>query len=147
MTSLEELAKKVIKLDEGDIFKTIFSSAKVQQKIIQLNTEDQLFFKGIDSKGASLGEYTPFTVEIKQDKGQRFENVTLRDTGDFYASFRIRATKKYYEINANAQKEDTNLFEQYGIDILGLTDENAAKLKEIILPEFNRIARGRLGLL
>jgi len=147
MTRLEEFALKVSRLDEGDIFKIIFSSAKVQREIIRLNTEEQLFFKGVDSNNITLGDYTPFTVEIKKEKGQRFENITLRDTGDFYESFRVRATKEYFEISADPIKEDTNLFIEFGIDILGLTDESTKKLKEVILPEFNRIARQKLGIL
>ena len=65
--------------------------------VISLNTEgeptSQLYELGEDSLGKALqgktilkgGEYTPFTKSIKQEKGQRFDNPTLKDSGAFNA--------------------------------------------------------------
>lgn len=84
-------------------------------------TEKQLFEKGEDGLGISLGNYTPFTVQQKQIKGQRSDHITLKDTGDFYSSFKLSINGL---VTADGQKEDTNLITEYGNEILIWSDEN-----------------------
>ena len=117
--ALEDLKRK---LDKDKAFEFAFDS-DMQELLIELN-QDQLFNEGKDSEGQSLGSYSPYTIKIKQSKGQPTNRITLYDTGEFYQSF-----KAYYEdgsivIDADAEKEDTNLFDEFGIDILGLDDSN-----------------------
>jgi hypothetical protein len=120
----------VINLDQDVIIENILKDAEFQRFIIDLNTEEQLFEKGIDSLGASLGDYAATTIEGtanfegKKDKGQRFDHITLKDTGEFYKSFAIKVKNGGFLIVADGRKEDTNLLEEYGKEILGLTDEN-----------------------
>jgi hypothetical protein len=103
-----------------------------------LNTEEQLFEKGIDALGASLGEYSDFTKAVKKANGQRLDHITLEDTGEFYKSFAIKVQNGGFLIIADGQKEDTNLFDRYGKEVLGLTDENLQividAIKEKIIP-------------
>ena len=97
---LEDTIDQFMLLKEGDAW--IFAiDREVQDEIIRLNTEDQLYEEGIDSQGRSLGEYTPYTIEIKKSKGQRVDHITLKDTGAFYASFKVRATKTDLIIEAD----------------------------------------------
>lgn len=105
----------------------------VKEEIVQLNTIDQLFDKGIDSLNKSLGKYTSFTIELKKAKGQKTSNITLKDTGDFYRSFKVEATKDSIKINANPIKEDNNLFDDFGAEIVGLTTQNRMRVSEMIL--------------
>ena len=114
----------VINLDVDAIIENVLRDAEFQRFIIDLNTEEQLFEKGIDSLGASLGEYTDFTKAVKQVKGQRLDHITLEDTGEFYKSFAIKVQNGGFLIVADGQKDDTNLLQEYGKEILGLTDEN-----------------------
>lgn len=114
----------VINLDQDVIIENILRDEEFQRFIIDLNTEEQLFEKGIDSLGASLGEYTDFTKAVKRIKGQRLDHITLEDTGEFYKSFAVKVQNGGFLIVADGQKEDTNLLEEYGKEILGLTDEN-----------------------
>ena len=114
----------VINLDQDVIIENILRDEEFQRFIIDLNTEEQLFEKGIDSLGASLGEYTDFTKAVKRIKGQRIDHITLEDTGAFYKSFAVKVQNGGFLIVADGQKEDTNLLEEYGKEILGLTDEN-----------------------
>lgn len=115
--------------------------------VIKLNTEDQLFRKGIDSEGDKLRSifarfgryYADRTILIKEGKGQPTDRVTLKDTGDFYRSFDLILTNDNdLEITANTLKEDNDLAEVWGADIIGLTDENLKivieKAREIIIP-------------
>ena len=71
--------------------------------------------------------YTPKTIELKEIKGQPTNRVTLRDTGDFYASFKIITEPDKFTIIATDYKTD-GLIRKYGRQILGLTDENAQGL-------------------
>ena len=131
------LLDNIIALNENQIINEILSNKEFQQFIIDLNTEGQLFEKGIDSLGASLGDYTDFTKAVKRIKGQRLDHITLEDTGDFYKSFAIKVQNGGFLITADGQKEDTNLLEEYG-EVLGLTDENLQividAIKEKLIP-------------
>ena len=119
-----KLLDNIIAIDENQIINEILLYKGFQRFIIDLNTEDQLFEKGIDSLGVSLGEYSDFTKAKKKIRGERIDHITLLDTEEFYKSFAIKVKNGDFLIVADGQKEDTNLFEEYGKDILGLTDEN-----------------------
>lgn len=107
----------------------------LQAQIIDWNIE-QLYEKGQDSKGDPLGQYTAFTVMYKQNvapalgNDTRTDHITLKDTGDFYKSFKIVVPTNgdYFEITADTLKDDTDLAREFGIDILGLDDENMGEL-------------------
>lgn len=97
-----------------------------QEIIVEMNSEDQLFEKGITSQGKSIADYAPYrpvTIQIKQAKGQPTDRVTLRDEGDFHSSFYIEFQSDGFEIKASDRKAPKLLF-QYGTEILGLSDEN-----------------------
>jgi len=144
LESLIQFFDKMINLDIDSIVENILRDAEFQRFIIDLNTEGQLFEKGIDSLGASLGSYAATTIEGtvnfegKKSKGQRYDHITLKDTGDFYKSFAIKVQNGGFLIIANGQKDDTNLLSEYGKNILGLTDENLQividAIKDKIIP-------------
>lgn len=116
------------KLDISEIFNFVIST-ELKELIIELN-QDQLYDLGEDSKGNKLWSfspsmpYSPYTIKIKQAKGQPTDRLTLRDTGAFYKSFTVEVEGTSIVLDADGQKQDTNLFSQYGIDILGLNDQN-----------------------
>jgi hypothetical protein len=116
---LEELEEKL------DVNKALDFSvdSDIQELIIELNQE-QLYNLGEDSEGKSLGTYAPTTVMIKQAQGVPTDRITLKDTGDFYSSFKVFYSNGEIFIDADGQKDDTNLFDEYGEDILGLNDAN-----------------------
>ena len=61
--------------------------------IVDMNAEEQLYEHGQNRLGVDISDYQPYTrrtVEIKKIKGQPYDRVTLRDTGEFEASFFIR---------------------------------------------------------
>jgi len=116
------------KLDISEIFNFVIST-ELKELIIELN-QDQLYDLGEDSKGNKLWSfspsmpYSPYTIKIKQAKGQPTDRLTLRDTGAFYKSFTVEVEGTSIVLDADGQKQNTNLFSQYGIDILGLNDQN-----------------------
>ena len=132
-----------LKVNEDAIF--VFSITQdVKDEIIRLNTEDQLFEEGIDSLGDSLGDYSDVSVEIY---GKRAGHITLKETGEFYDSFVIKADKKGIDIIADTQKESQDLAQSFGIEILGLTSENTAYLKDFILDGYWEYMRNKIATL
>lgn len=133
-STIRNIANSVVRLDINDILYDIWSEEDVQEFIIELNTKNQLFERGIDSDERDLGEYAPFTKQIKQDKGLPFDRVTLYDDGDFYESFVIIPTNKGFIIDADTtSKYDKDLLTEWGKEILGLTDESKAKLRRKVV--------------
>ena len=122
--AIEEILDNVKTLDEKEAWKFVIDK-EVQDEIIRMNTQDQLYDDGIDSLSDSLGDYTPYTVMLKKQKGQKTSNITLKDTGAFYKSFKVKVIPSGFEIIADDESDyDFPLTDSFGIDILGLTEEN-----------------------
>jgi hypothetical protein len=123
MTILE-LNKNVQAFDvEKELDKLILANEK---EILATNKE-QLYEYGVDSRGVPLGDYALKTQEYKQEAGQRYDHITLNDTGDFYQGFKIDIQD--YEIGSTDSKAN-KLRAEYGDDIFGLTKENTAELTD-----------------
>jgi hypothetical protein len=85
--------------------------------------------------------YTPFTVRIKQSKGQRTDHVTLKDTGDFHNSIFIefegaKGTMKRAIVTNTTDKALANdLAKKYGEAIIDLNDNSVEQIiDDIIIP-------------
>lgn len=135
-TRLDKLFSALDNLTEDKIW--LFAVDKdVQEEMIRINTEDQLEEEGIDSLGRKLGDYAPSTIAYKRRKGQRYDHVTLKDKGDFYNSFNVKVNVNEIIIDADdSSKYNKPLFEVWGVDVLGLTDENMTYIKEMILENY-----------
>lgn len=135
-TRLDKLFSALDNLTEDKIW--LFAVDKdVQDEMIRINTEDQLEEEGIDSLGRKLGDYAPSTIAYKRRKGQRYDHVTLKDEGDFYNSFNVKVNVNEIIIDADdSSKYNKPLFEVWGVDVLGLTDENMTYIKEMILENY-----------
>jgi hypothetical protein len=150
-TKLDLIFDKIARLDEDKLW--VFSVDKpLRDKMIELNTDLQLYEFGIDSKGNPITSnlsgnsfYSNFTVQIKKTKNQRFDHITLKDTGRFYESFTVDVTVNDIIFDAeDSQFYDVPLFEVYGIDVLGLTDENMVYIKDTILHNYLKILTNEL---
>lgn len=133
-TMLYARAKKLSVLDRFKAFKFAIDRADAKHLIIEMNTIDQLYDKGIDSKGRTLksigGDYSFVTKDIKSFLNQPFDRVTLKDTGEFYESFNVRVTSTDFTIQADTMKDEDNLTDRWGDDIIGLTEESLNKLRD-----------------
>jgi len=106
----------------------------VQDEIIRLNTQEQLFDQGIDSQGRSLGDYSNVSVEIY---GKPAGHIRLYDTGHYYDSHKVIVDKTGFNITADdVSIYDEPLTQVWGEDIIGLTEENLNSLKEWILDNY-----------
>jgi hypothetical protein len=104
----------------------------IQYKIEELITINQLYEKGIRGDGKSLGEYSSYTKIKKQEASQKYSNVTLIDEGDFYDSVKLFLKSGIWYVDGETEKEDKDLRDVYGDEILDLTDENYGVVAEII---------------
>lgn len=110
---------------------------EAQDEVIKLNQYDQLYQEGIDAMSNTLGQYTEYTKIIKRSKGQRIDHITLFDTGAFYNSFRVFVKNDGLEIFADdVAFYDRPLTEVYGVDILGLTEDNQSYFGDFLLPKY-----------
>lgn len=122
---------KQFKFIEKNLDKFMGESALRNSNLLEdAITQDQLFEKGEDGLGRSLGEYSNFTKNFKTTiagqlgRSTRIKNITLRDTGDFHKSVKVKLTRQGILIDSQPQKEDTNLIDEFGEEILFVNDDN-----------------------
>jgi hypothetical protein len=115
---------------EDNAFKLVFDREDVKDEIIRLVTIEQLYEKGVDETGQSIQPegYAPYTITQKILTGERYDHVTLKQTGQFYDSFEVIVTNDELTITANDLKGEKRLFNIYGNEIAGLTDESMESL-------------------
>lgn len=116
------------------------SDKELQKYILDLIRIEQLFEHGADSDGDILGYYSEYTEMLNPEK-MAGTPYTLKDTGAFYDSFLIYIYKNYFEIDADPIKkdesgQDTNLFYEYGENIIGLNEQNLEKTREKIREKY-----------
>lgn len=135
-----DVLDKVDAINDSDAWLFALSHDDVRKEIVRLNTEDQLFENGIDSKGRFItnqltgsSTYAPFTVKKKKQAGLPYDRITLFQTGKYYGTYRVTYDAESFTIDSNGDVGDKNLFDVYGEDILGLTDFNMERVNSVIL--------------
>lgn len=138
---LRRIINNTAQQDMKQLLRLLFLDADIQELVIELNTQNQLFEKGIDSEGVSLdsigGGYAPATVFIKTNErtpSQPVDRITLKDTGEFYESFRVLPQSDGILITAETLKDGKDLQIRWGADILGLTEESKKMLIFNLIP-------------
>lgn len=143
--SLTLLCKRVLSLSESEAFKLATDDKSIQYEALRLNKQVQLYEKGVGVDGKTLRSvyargaavYAPNTEFYKREKGQPINRVTLRDTGAFYNTFKVRRVSSgELFIDADTIKDGKDLQEQFG-QVIGLNEESKdvlrAKAKPLIL--------------
>lgn len=129
MKAIANLAQRVKSLSIDDMLHELSEHVEFTDYIIELNTKNQLYDKGIDAKGERIGSYSPKTKAIKDANGEISDHVTLLDTGKFYESFRVFLQGSDLIISADTIKDTDDLIFKYGQDILGLNEDSLEKLR------------------
>lgn len=120
---------------------------QVIREIIDKVRYEQLFERGIDSTGEVIGWYSQWTEVLSGGLKKFNEPYTLHDTGAFYEGMFVIVLADGFIIDSDgAEKEDDNLFEKYGENIVGLTDENLDWLKETLYPKYIAYTRRMLRI-
>lgn len=97
---------------------------------LNLNRWEQLYGRGVDANGVPLGEYREKTKALKNDP--QLSHITLRETGDFYNTFKIFVGHNFIELEADTRKGKDDLEDIHG-DIIGLDDDSKEALGEYMI--------------
>ena len=120
---------------------------KHEDVIVQMVTQEQLYEKGIEGRGTEIMSYQPYTartIRIKQKKGQPYDRVTLKDTGEFYNSLHVEFDDEGFYVTSTDDKAKY-LLARYGKTIFRLTDENFSELlSNYIKPSLQEKLKERL---
>jgi len=149
------ILKKAVGLNFDSFFFKIWQSKSVQIFIEELNKsqlKNSIDSKGVqlsykDAKGNLRTGYSPLTQKLSGGRKKAGQPFNLFDTGKFYKSIKAMPELKGLDIDADFIKEDVNLEEKFGKDIIGLTNENIEKLKEFIKPIILLNLKKELGLI
>ena len=122
-TSLEKMLaanirqmNKFVEFAENEALKSVQKdSDKVEEK------ERERIFDGKTFTGENITpSYKPYTVMVKEQKGQPTDRVTLKDTGDFHRSIKFEVSKTITQLTATDDK--TAKLEAKYANILGLSE-------------------------
>lgn len=88
----------------------------------KLNTE-QMYQGQLNNGDAIQPAYAANTIAIKKRKGQPYDRVTLRDTGEFHRAFRLQVIGDELVEDSDVEYSPS-LEKKYSPAIWGLNDEN-----------------------
>lgn len=102
----------------------------------------RLFKEGTYSDGSKIKTfsaigsyvYSPATINIKSEKGQPTDRVTLEDTGELYESFNTNAGSSSFLIEYDDDKDDGQVSDNIPDieEAIQLGEEGLGELKELI---------------
>jgi hypothetical protein len=117
-----ELFNRIKQLDQDKILTEVWEDTLVQDKIIELNTIEQLFKKSQRSDDSLLPTYALSAYKRAKGSLAPTDRINLRLSGDFYSTFDVipNATGFSIDANTNLYPDSGNFIELYGIEILGL---------------------------
>lgn len=138
---IDKFKKVGEELDTGEIAKKIVRDN--DNILIDMNAQDQLYAKGVNRLGVRIDEYQPYrplTIQVKIEKRQPYDRVTLKDTGEFYDSFYVETAEDRFYIKASYEKTNW-LIKKYGAEIFGLTNDSLAEfINDYVKDEaYNRV--------
>jgi hypothetical protein len=138
---LSNLVENRMKLTTMSVMRFSFTDRGVQELVLDLNRDYQLFSEGVDADGNIVGYYTKFTEQMYQ--GQSFrgkqkmegEKYFFLDTGSLFDSFFIRVADDGIIIGStDIEKLSDNRYISDVADLLGLTTESKEAVIIEILP-------------
>jgi hypothetical protein len=140
MATIKEMAERWHKLNLLQI--TGDAMVTNDAKIVELNREQ--LNEGVRADGSPITpKYTPFTIMKKIEKGQRFDVVTLRDTGSFQDKMKLFVAGAKFTVVSQDEKAK-KLEGKYG-DIMGLSDSGKKEAWLIVRPDVVQEIRNETG--
>jgi len=155
MNKLENLQKSLASFDILLIIREVLKREDVGKVLIAI-IQKRLYYKGETVEGDKLrtdfakssnkrlkgtkGFYSRNTETIKKSKGQKIDNVTLNDTGEFYESFKTDFKSNSLELSADFRDIYDNFKDSFSSDtkfedaILDITDEEKEQLFDFMYP-------------
>ncbi len=124
-SDFEDKIKKLAAFDRVKAFQTIFADKEVRGLIIELNIKQ--LQRGKDSKDKPIGRGY-YSARSVKEFGKKPGPIVLFEHGDFYASIHTEVINTTIVIDADGQKGNTNLFNRYGVDVVGLDGKSMNEL-------------------
>lgn len=128
--SIRNLAWRLRKFDEvlgKELVKAVLAH---EEDVIEAITEDQLYTRGVNGDDTEIMSYKPYaprTIKKKIKKGQPYDRVTLKDTGEWYKSLRLVYDVDGFVVTSTDDK-NKYLKDRYGPKILKLDRNNLNKV-------------------
>jgi len=126
--SARALSNRLNQLVNGELQRLLEDSlTEIEDFMLDLNREQ--LSDGKDTKGKGFGNYSEATLIAKEDAGRpaRTSYIVLHDKGDFYRSLVVNIVNNNLIFDATDWK--LSMLEQdYGIDILGVSEEDKPKV-------------------
>jgi hypothetical protein len=137
---LKKSLNRWLKVDPISIIRQILSDRAILNWIEEANRKQLLEGKNsFDVKLSDIGGgYSDFTLQNNTSSiSKTRDKVNLYDTGEFHDSITVKVDTSLLQIDADPIKTDefgntTNLFSEWGEDIIGLNEENLQQLIETI---------------
>jgi hypothetical protein len=146
MTTVASLLKRLDSVDINAQSKKAIEAT--DHALIDLNVEQMNAGKRSDGTDI-LPTYTDLTIQIKKQKGQPHDRVTLRDTGEFQSATYVRVEGDSYTVGSSNPKA-AKLNKKYSTsqgNIHGLSAPYKKRyVKEDLRPEFVGNIKGDLKL-
>jgi hypothetical protein len=119
---------RIATLDSNAFMADVFSDRDLQADVV-LENQNQLYELGIEADGTPTGNYSKKTVASKMAYGERYDHITLKDTGAFYGSMRVVNQGEGIIISGDTDKGDQDLSDRWP-RALGLTSDSIEELKD-----------------
>ena len=86
--------------------------------------------------GANTGSYSTFTIAEKKKKGQETKHVTLKDTGEFHKSFKVKHEGKGFAIEGDEDKSEGKISDNLEIEpALGLGVKDMEQMQAVLIDD------------
>lgn len=120
MTTVQDVLDRVTAFDLE--FETEEAMNDTAAEFVKKQREQ--LFSGINEKGEKIQPaYSPKTVAIKKKKGQPFDRVTTRDTGEFHRDIFLDVRDNEFIVDSADSKSEA-LQKKYGGELMGLSEDN-----------------------
>lgn len=151
MEKLVKLIEKVGNINVETMMEDAFKSTPVMTEVKRLNIEQMM--EGVDAKGNQMRTYkskypdvyTRYTIKKKQEKGQPYTKVTLKDTGKFHSGLKVKSFPGHASVIGETDKPDGDMMDNIDVNkALGVTDENRVELVQVLRPVLTKDLRTQL---
>ena len=140
-TKADEMVKRANLLSEAVAWFKAFDNP-TKTMILDWIRNDQLREQGVDKFGNVIGYYSRATDSLTNGRKRFNTPYTLLDTGDFYRSMYVSVFLDSIVIDASSGSFiEMRKQEWYTNAILGLTNENFERLKEVVRTKYIDYAR------
>ena len=147
--ALHDKARRIKSIKINKLLKEVWGDPFTQDFIINLNTNEQLFF-GLRSDGSVLPPYrNPDYLNQKRSEGVAITPfINLKLSGRFYRTFDVIPNSVGFLIDAktNLYPDSGDFVDVYWLDILGLNEINTSKLARHLQEELQIRIRAILNL-